>query len=90
METTSSKNAEDIRNEKVKVLKCIAEIKLEDFVMGQYEGNPAGLTEDERLGYLDDPTVPNGSQTPTYACAVLRIKNTRWEGKRFISNRLYS
>ncbi len=81
METPASKNAEDIRNEKVKVLRSISEIRPEDIVLGQYTGNPDGSTQDERLGYLDDPTVPAGSTTPTYACAVLRIKNERWDGE---------
>ena len=36
------------------------EIKEEDIVIGQYVGNEEGKTEAERLGYLDDPTVPKG------------------------------
>ena len=84
METPASKNAEDIRNEKVKVLKSIPCIRLEDIVLGQYVGNPDGATEDERLGYLDDPTVPAGSRTPTFATAVMKIKNERWDGVPFI------
>ena len=28
-------------------------------------------------GYLDDPTVPKGSKTPTFATCVLRIHNER-------------
>lgn len=82
MEPPASKNSEDIRNEKVKVLKSIAEIKAEDVVLGQYEGNPDGATEDEKLGYLDDPTVPKGSKTPTFACCVLKINNERWNGMK--------
>jgi glucose-6-phosphate 1-dehydrogenase len=31
-------------------------------------------------GYLDDPTVPKGSNTPTFAVAALYIKNERWDG----------
>ena len=50
----------------------------------QYVGNPDGPTEDSQKGYLDDPTVPKGSVTPTYAAAVLRINNERWEGVPFI------
>ena len=45
---------------KVKVLKSIPEIKLEDIVLGQYVANENGKTESERQGYLDDPTVPKG------------------------------
>lgn len=37
-------------------------------VLGQYEG------------YRDDPTVPDLSNTPTFATVVLRIHNERWEG----------
>ena len=77
MESPVSKNAEEIRNEKVKVLRSIPEIKLEDIVLGQYVGNPNGSGQ-EKLGYLDDPTVPAGSVTPTFACAVLKIKNEQF------------
>jgi len=35
-------------------------------------------------GYLDDPTVPAGSVTPTFAAAVLRINNERWSDVPFI------
>ena len=84
MECPVTTSPDDIRDEKVKVLKAIPEILLEDVVLGQYTGNPDGKDDDARLGYLDDPTVPNGSVTPTYACAVLRIKNERWDGVPFI------
>jgi len=43
-----------------------------------------GADEDSRSGYLDDSTVPKGSNTPTFAAAVLRIKNERWDGVPFI------
>lgn len=84
MEKPVSTNPDDIRDEKVKVLKAIKEISLDDVVLGQYVGDPDGPNEDSKKGYLDDPTVPAGSVTPTYACAVLRINNERWEGVPFI------
>jgi glucose-6-phosphate 1-dehydrogenase len=40
--------------------------------------------DDSRAGYLDDPTVPKGSVTPTFATACLRINNERWDGVPFI------
>lgn len=83
MEPPVSNNAEEIRNEKVKVLRSISEIQLQDVVLGQYIGNENG-TGQEKLGYLDDPTVPKDSNTPTFACTVLRIKNDRWDGVPFI------
>ncbi|XP_002735158.1 glucose-6-phosphate 1-dehydrogenase-like, partial [Saccoglossus kowalevskii] len=84
MEKPVSTSAEDIRNEKVKVLKCMAEVKKENVVLGQYVGNPNGKTADSKLGYLDDPTVPKGSTTPTAATAVAYIQNERWDGVPFI------
>ena len=52
-------------------------------VLGQYIGDPQGQG-DAKVGYLDDPSVPKGSVTATYATTVLFIKNERWEGVPFI------
>ena len=52
-------------------------------VLGQYAGNLKGKG-DEKLGYLDDTTVPKGSVTPTFAVARFHINNERWEGVPFI------
>lgn len=43
-------------------------IKDEEVVLGQYDG------------YREDPTVPDNSNTPTFATVVLRIHSERWEG----------
>lgn len=83
MEKPVTLNPNDIRDEKVKVLRHIDPIKLDDLLVGQYIGNPNGQGE-ETQGYLDDPTVPKGSITPTYALAALWINNARWEGVPFI------
>lgn len=58
-------------------------LQLSDVVLGQYVGDPKGDGEATK-GYLDDPTVPAGSNTPTYALAVCRINNERWDGVPFI------
>ena len=68
----------------MKVLKSIRPLELDDVVLGQYVGNPDGTTEDARMSYLDDPTVPKDSNTPTYALSVLKINNERWDGVPFI------
>ncbi|CAG4968402.1 glucose-6-phosphate 1-dehydrogenase [Colias croceus] len=73
----------DIRDEKVKVLRHIKPIELSDLLVGQYIGDPNGQGE-AKLGYLDDPTVPKDSVTPTYAVAALYINNSRWQGVPFI------
>lgn len=83
METPASTNPDDVRDEKVKVLKCVAPVSASDVVLGQYVGDLNGDGE-ARLGYLDDPTVPTGSCTPTYATAVLYVQNERWDGVPFI------
>lgn len=63
----------DIRDAKVAVLNAIEEVKLEDVVLGQYEG------------YSDDPTIENKStNTPTYATIKLNINTPRWHGVPFI------
>ena len=55
------------------VLQSVLPIKDEEVVLGQYEG------------YRDDPTVPDQSNTPTFATVVLRIHNERWEGTIYIT-----
>ena len=69
-----------VRNEKVKVLECISPVQLKDCVLGQYL-RPDDLSEP---AYVDDPTVPDDSVTPTFAALVLYINNRRWQGVPFI------
>lgn len=50
--------AEDIRDEKVKVLRNMLPISMDDVVIGQYKGrNKHGV---KKPSYLDDKTVPAG------------------------------
>ncbi|CAL8277660.1 unnamed protein product [Boreogadus saida] len=83
MEKPASTSSDDVRDEKVKVLKCVAPVAMSDVVLGQYVGDPEGQGP-AQLGYLDDPTVPQGSCTPTFATAVLYVRNERWDGVPFI------
>ncbi|CAO3703613.1 unnamed protein product [Rhizopus stolonifer] len=79
MERPVSTEAEAIRDEKVKVLKCISPIRVEDTLLGQYNGAQG------KSGYLEDETLKNKqSKTPTFAAAVCFINNERWEGVPFI------
>ncbi|WOL03039.1 hypothetical protein Cni_G11759 [Canna indica] len=82
METPVSLDAEDIRNEKVKVLRSMRTLKLDDVVVGQYKGHTRGGKS--YPAYIDDPTVPKGSLTPTFAAAALFIDNARWDGVPFL------
>ncbi|KAJ1344534.1 glucose-6-phosphate dehydrogenase [Batrachochytrium salamandrivorans] len=73
-------SAEDVRDEKVKVLRAIQPLTVDDMILGQYTKSADG----REPGYLDDPTVPQGSVTPTFAAGAFYIKNERWEGVPFI------
>ena len=63
----------------MKVLKCIKPIELKETVLGQYVGNPE-VEGEGKHGYLDDPSVPKGSVTPTFATSVMHVCNERWDG----------
>ncbi|CAL1373989.1 unnamed protein product [Linum trigynum] len=82
METPVSLDAEDIRNEKVKVLRSMRTLRLEDVVIGQYKSHTRGGVT--HPGYTDDKTVPKDSVTPTFAAAALFIDNARWDGVPFL------
>lgn len=86
MEKPPSLDGDDIRSEKVKVLKCIKPIEAKDIVLGQYIGDAESkvVSEESKYGYTDDETVPKGSKTPTFACVTLNISNERWDGVPFI------
>ncbi|GMM55164.1 hypothetical protein DAKH74_017800 [Maudiozyma humilis] len=76
MDRPISFNAEDIRDEKVKVLKSIAPIDTSDVILGQY-----GKSEDgAKPAYLDDDTVQKDSKCVTFAALTFHINNERWDG----------
>ncbi|KAF7494910.1 hypothetical protein SSS_09003 [Sarcoptes scabiei] len=82
MEKPLTTNAEDIRDEKVKVLRAMKTLTLDDVVLGQYVGNPK-FDNEAKYSYVDDPTVPNDSLTATFALAKCQINNERWDGVPF-------
>ena len=71
MEIPSGSDAEAIRNEKLKLLKCIRPIKPEDVVRGQYST------------YRSEPGIAPDSVTETYVAMKLYIDNQRWNGVPF-------
>jgi len=78
MERPVSFAAEDIRDEKVKVLRLIEPVTKSDTLLGQY------IAANDKPGYLDDETVPKNSLCPTFAACTLYIHNPRWEGVPFV------
>ena len=85
MEPPVAMEAEALRDEKVKVLKSIRPMATNavrthafraQYGPGIVDGAPAGA-------YLDEPKVPAGSVTETYAALKLFIDNWRWKGVPF-------
>ncbi|XP_022719579.1 glucose-6-phosphate 1-dehydrogenase 4, chloroplastic isoform X3 [Durio zibethinus] len=73
MEPPISLDGEDIRNEKVKVLRSIRKLELSDVILGQYKATSA-----------DKLNVSLCSLTPTFFAAALYIDNARWDGVPFL------
>ncbi len=79
MEPPVSLAAEDIRDEKVKVLRNVKPLTMTDFALGQY-----GAKDADSKSYLDDEDVPSDSRTPTFAACCMHIDNARWDGVPFL------
>ncbi|KHN43362.1 Glucose-6-phosphate 1-dehydrogenase 4, chloroplastic [Glycine soja] len=73
MEPPISLDGEDIRNEKLKVLRSIRKLEPKDVILGQYKTS-GGAKVDACLNGL----------TPTYFAAALYIDNARWDGVPFL------
>ena len=75
MEDPTKFTADNLRNEKLKVLEAIPtptpDAAGKQVAVGQY------------AGYLAEPDVPAGSRTPTFAAARLEVQNRRWRGVPF-------
>jgi len=85
MEPPISLNADDIRDEKTKVLESIRPIKHEEMdkyvVRGQYD---AGFINGEQVvSYRDEDNVAKDSSVETYVAMQLFIDNWRWSGIPF-------
>lgn len=85
MEPPVSMTAEDLRDEKVKVLKSIRPIPQDavenhafraQYCEGTVDGEPV-------KGYLNEGDVPKNSVTETYAAMKLYVDNWRWRGVPF-------
>jgi glucose-6-phosphate 1-dehydrogenase len=75
MEPPTTGHADDIRTEKLKVLKALREVWSDtiprNVVLGQYQG------------YRREPEVAPDSVTPTYAALRVFVDNWRWQGVPF-------
>ncbi|KAI4349876.1 hypothetical protein L6164_010421 [Bauhinia variegata] len=73
MEPPISLDGEDIRNEKVKVLRSIRKLEPRDVILGQYKASSGNKVD-----------VCLDSLTPTYFASALYIDNARWDGVPFL------
>ncbi|WP_411844361.1 glucose-6-phosphate dehydrogenase [Salinicoccus sp. HZC-1] len=85
MEPPISLNSDDIRDEKIKVLKSLRRLGEKEvkkhFVRGQYD---EGLVEGKAASkYRDEENVAEDSNTPTFIASRLYIDNFRWAGVPF-------
>lgn len=80
MERPISFSSEDIRDEKVRVLRAIPAIEPKNVIIGQYGRSLDG----SKPSYKEDDTVPKDSRCPTFCAMVAHIKNERWDGVPFI------
>jgi glucose-6-phosphate 1-dehydrogenase len=85
MEPPVNFTAEEVRNEKVKVLQAIPEPTPDEIheiaLRAQYAKGHAG--GEDVPGYLEEEGVPPDSITETYAALRLEVDNWRWAGVPF-------
>jgi glucose-6-phosphate 1-dehydrogenase len=86
MEPPASSDADSIRDEKLKVLRCLKRFDPTTIsthvVRGQYRaGVAAGVAVP---GYLDEPGVDPDSHTETFVAVRTEIENWRWAGVPFL------
>ena len=79
-------DADDLSNEKAKLLKSVRRLTINDVrnnvVRGQYDRGTIGDNE-EALSYREEKGIPVDSITDTYVALKLYIDNYRWAGVPF-------
>lgn len=83
MDPPKSMKADDVRDEKVKILKSVRKTKdaLKTTVKGQYT---SGKVEGALVpGYREEMDIPKDSRTSTYFAAKFSLDNERWKSVPF-------
>jgi glucose-6-phosphate 1-dehydrogenase len=75
MEPPGSPDPDDFRDEKLKVLRAVRPIRLEEIAQATLRG--------QYRGYREEPGIAASSSTATYAAIRFYIDNWRWEGVPF-------
>ncbi len=85
MEPPATFEADSVRDEKAKLLRCIhpyAEENIDQMILaGQY--GPGEINGQGVPGYLQEEAVAHDSRTETFVAAKLAIDNWRWKGVPF-------
>ncbi|MDD5199286.1 MAG: glucose-6-phosphate dehydrogenase [Terrimicrobiaceae bacterium] len=85
MEPPTDLSADAIRDEKVKVLRCLRRLAgpdvAEHVVRAQYAAG--SVNGRDVVGYLDEQNIPATSQTETYVALEASVDNWRWAGVPF-------
>ena len=85
MEPPVAFDADSVREEKVQVLRSIRRMTPEQVaertVRGQY--GPGEIDGEKVVGYREEKSVKNDSETETYAAVEFRVSNWRWSGVPF-------
>ncbi|KAL8726920.1 MAG: hypothetical protein Q9166_006409 [cf. Caloplaca sp. 2 TL-2023] len=80
MERPGSFSAEDLRQEKARVLRLVPPLDVKHTMTGQFTKSADG----KNPGYKDDDNVPQDSRCATFCTSVAYVRNARWEGVPFI------
>ncbi|APH04506.1 glucose-6-phosphate dehydrogenase [Bacillus weihaiensis] len=85
MEPPIKLTTDEIRSEKVKVLRALRPVKDDDvakyFIRGQYDSGE--MANEPVVSYRNESNVDDQSQTETYVAGKLLIDNFRWAGVPF-------
>lgn len=81
MEAPAAFTADAIRYEKIKLLSAVSPIQPQDVVFGQYASG--AVNGEAAPGYTEEPDVPEGSRTETFAAIRLNVDTWRWQGVPF-------
>jgi glucose-6-phosphate 1-dehydrogenase len=85
MEPAISLDPDDVRDEKLKVLRSLRTIEFDDLkrdtVRGQYSEGAVG--GERARGYLQEDGVPQESATETFVALRAQVNNARWAGVPF-------
>lgn len=81
LEPPATRHPDELRNEKVKVLRSAMRVQPSDVVRGQYTaGTIAGAPV---RGYREEDGIAPNSQTETFVAMRLKVDNWRWRGVPF-------